>query len=439
VGLGSTEPVRRGVTANPETTGSPAGTDDQERRHADLRRMKATATGLLLAVTAVFVVAQALESRLGALAYLRAFSEAAMVGALADWFAVTALFRHPLGVPIPHTAIIPSRKDDIGRGLGTFVESNFLTKEVIGEKLSGTPMASKLGAWLSEPANAARVGEQTATVVRVILEALRDDEVQEAIETAVARKVRATPAAPLLARGLDIAIADGRHQQLLSTILRRVSESLGANRATLRNRLAEESPWWVPGAVDERIFTKMFDGVQRLLTDVAADPHHELRATFDQRIHELASDLEHTPEIQARAEALKEELLDHPSVREWSGSVWSDLKGALIHRSADPSSALRQRIEAAVLSFGERLAEDASLQAKVDDWIVAAVVQVVEQSRGEIGDLISSTVERWNPDESTRRIELQVGRDLQFIRINGTVVGGLAGLVIYTLSQLFTG
>ncbi len=439
MGLGSTEPVRRGVTANPETTGSPAGTDDQERRHADLRRMKATATGLLLAVTAVFVVAQALESRLGALAYLRAFSEAAMVGALADWFAVTALFRHPLGVPIPHTAIIPSRKDDIGRGLGTFVESNFLTKEVIGEKLSGTPMASKLGAWLSEPANAARVGEQTATVVRVILEALRDDEVQEAIETAVARKVRATPAAPLLARGLDIAIADGRHQQLLSTILRRVSESLGANRATLRNRLAEESPWWVPGAVDERIFTKMFDGVQRLLTDVAADPHHELRATFDQRIHELASDLEHTPEIQARAEALKEELLDHPSVREWSGSVWSDLKGALIHRSADPSSALRQRIEAAVLSFGERLAEDASLQAKVDDWIVAAVVQVVEQSRGEIGDLISSTVERWNPDESTRRIELQVGRDLQFIRINGTVVGGLAGLVIYTLSQLFTG
>lgn len=427
------------MTANPETTGSPAGTDDQERRHADLRRMKATATGLLLAVTAVFVVAQALESRLGALAYLRAFSEAAMVGALADWFAVTALFRHPLGVPIPHTAIIPSRKDDIGRGLGTFVESNFLTKEVIGEKLSGTPMASKLGAWLSEPANAARVGEQTATVVRVILEALRDDEVQEAIETAVARKVRATPAAPLLARGLDIAIADGRHQQLLSTILRRVSESLGANRATLRNRLAEESPWWVPGAVDERIFTKMFDGVQRLLTDVAADPHHELRATFDQRIHELASDLEHTPEIQARAEALKEELLDHPSVREWSGSVWSDLKGALIHRSADPSSALRQRIEAAVLSFGERLAEDASLQAKVDDWIVAAVVQVVEQSRGEIGDLISSTVERWNPDESTRRIELQVGRDLQFIRINGTVVGGLAGLVIYTLSQLFTG
>lgn len=439
MGLGSTEPVRRGVTANPETTGSPAGTDDQERRHADLRRMKATATGLLLAVTAVFVVAQALESRLGALAYVRAFSEAAMVGALADWFAVTALFRHPLGLPIPHTAIIPSRKDDIGRGLGTFVESNFLTKEVIGEKLSGTPMASKLGAWLSEPANAARVGEQTATVVRVILEALRDDEVQDAIETAVARKVRATPAAPLLARGLDIAIADGRHQQLLSTILRRVSESLGANRATLRNRLAEESPWWVPGAVDERIFTKMFDGVQRLLTDVAADPHHELRATFDQRIHELASDLEHTPEIQARAEALKEELLDHPSVREWSGSVWSDLKGALIHRSADPSSALRQRIEAAVLSFGERLAEDASLQAKVDDWIVAAVVQVVEQSRGEIGDLISSTVERWNPDESTRRIELQVGRDLQFIRINGTVVGGLAGLVIYTLSQLFTG
>ncbi len=409
---------------------------DEEERARDLRAMKRTATGFLVAATLVFAVARALEGDHDWLGYVRATAEAAMVGALADWFAVTALFRHPLRLPIPHTAIIPTRKDEIGRGLGTFVETNFLTREVVSEKLRGTPMAARLGAWLAQPANAARVGEQSATVIRSLLEALRDDEVQEAIETAVARKVRATPAGPLLGRGLDIAIADGRHQQLLSAALRRVGETLEVNRKTLRDLLARESPWWVPDSVDDRVFEKAFGVVQRLIAEVAADPRHELRAHFDQRVAELAADLKASPEAQARAEELKEELLAHPSVRAWSASVWTDLKGALLERSADPSSQLRRRIEAGVVSFGERLRDDPSLQAKVDDWVVSAAVGLVEQSRGEVGDLIAATVARWDPEDSTRRIELQVGRDLQFIRINGTIVGGLAGLVIHTFSRL---
>ncbi len=239
---------------------------------AELRGMKRTATSLFLGVTVLFVVARSLEGTWPAMEYVRAFAEAAMVGALADWFAVTALFRHPLGIPIPHTAIIPNRKDDIGRGLGTFVQSHFLTPEVVTEKLSGTPIARRLGDWLSQPDNAHRLGEQAATVSQAMLDALRDDEIQESIELAIAKKVRATEAGPVLGRGLDLAIVDGRHQQLLSTILKRVAESLEANRPQLRYRLATESPWWVPGAVDERIFTKMFDGVQRLLRDVADRP-----------------------------------------------------------------------------------------------------------------------------------------------------------------------
>jgi len=408
---------------------------DEDRRARDLRRMKRNATGLLVAATVVFAVAASLEDRYGWLGYVRATAEAGMVGALADWFAVTALFRHPLGLPIPHTAIIPTRKDDIGRGLATFVESNFLTREVIEEKLRGTPMAARLGAWLAVPANAARLGDHTSTALTSVLEALRDDEVQEAIEQAVARKIRATPAGPILGQGLDIAIADGRHQELLSVALRKVSETLEANRTALRDRLAAESPWWVPDSIDDRIFARIFTGIQSLLADVSTDPDHELRAHFDERIHTLARDLKTSPEVQARAEALKEELLAHPSVRQWSGSVWTDLKAALLRRSADPSSELRRRIESGIVSFGERLREDPSLQAKVDDWIVSAAVGVVEQSRGEVGDLIATTVERWDPTESTRRIELQVGRDLQFIRINGTIVGGLAGLAIYTASR----
>ena len=410
--------------------------EDELQRERDLARMKRIATGLLVAATVVFLVTRSLEDDVSGLSYVRAMAEAAMVGALADWFAVTALFRHPLGIPIPHTAIIPNRKDDIGRGLGTFVERNFLTADVVTERLRGTPMAARLGAWLAEPVNARRVGDQAATVLTAMIDALQDDEVQDAIEQALAHKLRGTPAGPILGKGLDLAIADGRHQQLLSTILHRVAESLDANRDTLRMRLGSESPWWVPDTVDDRVFERLYGGLRRLLEDVADDPDHELRAHFDERMQQLADDLASSPEMQARAEALKEDLLAHPSVREWSGTVWADLKETLLARASDPSSELRQRIEAGLAAFGARLRDDPTLQKKVDEWIVSAAGGLVEQSREEVGELIASTVARWDPAESSRRIELQVGRDLQFIRINGTVVGGLAGLVIHLVGQL---
>jgi uncharacterized membrane-anchored protein YjiN (DUF445 family) len=365
-----------------------------------------------------------------------AFAEASMVGALADWFAVTALFKRPLGLPIPHTAIIPNRKDDIGRGLGTFVETNFLTAEVVGEKLRATPISARLGSWLAQPANAAKVGEQAGTVVASVVGALRDEEIQDAIEQSISSRLRATPVGPPLGRVLDIAVADDRHQQLLSVVLHRVAEVLHDSRAALRARLDQESPWWVPQPLDDRIFAKLFEVMQRLLHEVADNPSHELRVSFDERVTELAEALKKSPDMQRRAEELKEEVLAHPALRQWSGGVWQDLKVSLLELSADPESELRQRIESAVLSFGAQLRDDPALQAKVDDWLVSFAVTVVEQSRGEIGDLIATTVERWDPAESTRRIELQVGRDLQFIRINGTVVGGLAGLFIYSVGQL---
>jgi uncharacterized membrane-anchored protein YjiN (DUF445 family) len=400
--------------------------------------MKAVALGLLLAATGLFLIARAFESGHPWLGYVGAFAEASMVGALADWFAVTALFRRPLGLPIPHTAIIPNRKDDIGRGLGTFVETNFLTAEVVGEKLRATPISARLGAWLALPPNAAKVGDQAGTVVASVVGALRDEEIQDAIEQSISSRLRATPVGPPLGRVLDIAVADDRHQQLLSVVLHRVADVLHDNRGALRARLDQESPWWVPQPLDDRIFAKLFEVMQRLLHEVAENPDHELRVSFDERVNDLAEALKKSPEMQQRAEELKEELLAHPALRSWSGGVWQDLKASLLELSADPESELRQRIESAVLSFGIQLRDDPALQAKVDDWLVSFAVTVVEQSRGEIGDLIATTVERWDPAESTRRIELQVGRDLQFIRINGTVVGGLAGLFIYSVGQLLT-
>ncbi len=409
---------------------------DEARRAADLARMKRTATGLLLAATAVFVVTRILEESQPWLGFVRATAEAAMVGAIADWFAVTALFRHPLGIPIPHTAIIPNRKDDIGRGLGTFVQQNFLTRAVVEERLVGISLAARLGAWMAEPENAARLGDQAAGVLRSTLDTLRDEDVQESLETAVGERLRAVEAGPLLARGLDLAVADGRHQEVLTVLLRKVAEAVGENEDVLRARLERETPWWVPDRVDDRIFTRVHTGVQRFLREVADDPQHEMRGTLDEKVRTLADQLARSPAMRARADALKEELIDHPAVREWSSTMWADLKRGLLERADDPDSDLRRRLVEAVQGLGARLRDDPTLQARVDAWIAATAVEVVERSKGEVGEVIATTVARWDATEATRRIELQVGRDLQFIRINGTVVGGLAGLVIYCVGRL---
>ncbi len=410
--------------------------DDAERRRADLRRMKRTATGLLLAATAVFLAARVLEEGTPWLGYVRATAEAAMVGAVADWFAVTALFRHPLGLRIPHTAIIPSRKDDIGRGLGTFVQQNFLTRAVVEERLAKVSLASRLGEWLAEPAHAAQVADQVAGVLRTSLDTLRDDDVQEALETAVSRRVRAIEAGPVLARGIDLAVADGRHQETLSVLLRKVAEVVDENEDLLRARLEDETPRWLPSRVDDRIFTRVHAGMQRFLREVAEDPDHPMRETLDERIRRLADDLARSPAMRARADELKDELIDHPALRDWSSTVWADLKATLLDHADDPDSDLRRRLAEAVTSFGERLRDDPTLQARIDGWISSTAVEVVERSRGEVGEVIASTVARWDPSEATDRIELQVGRDLQFIRINGTVVGGLVGLLIHTVGQV---
>jgi uncharacterized membrane-anchored protein YjiN (DUF445 family) len=415
----------------------PTAVADEERRRQDLRRMKRTATGLLLAATVVFLVTRVVEEDSAAwVGFVRATAEAAMVGAIADWFAVTALFRRPLGLPIPHTAIIPNRKDDIGRGLGTFVQQHFLTKAVVEERLASVSIASRLGDWLTEPGNAERVGDQLGGVLRSTLDTLKDEDVQETLESAIAVRLRAVEAGPVLARGLDLAIADGRHQEVLSVLLRRVAEAVIDNEDVLRARLQSETPWWVPDRLDDRIFDRVHTGVQRFLQEVADDPDHPMQATLDERLTTLADQLARSPSMRARADALKEELIDHPAVREWSSTMWADIKGSLLAHADDPDSDLRRKLVGAVADMGERLRDDPTLQARVDGWVASTAVELVERSKGEVGEVIASTVARWDASEATDRIELQVGRDLQFIRINGTVVGGLAGLVIYTVGKL---
>ena len=396
--------------------------------------MKALALTLLL-LAAVVYVATTLGGDEGWVGYVQAFAEAAMVGALADWFAVTALFRHPLGIPIPHTAIIPKRKDQIGRSLGDFVENNFLTQEVLGERLAHAHVGQRLGQWLSKPANAARSSEGLGDLLKATLEVLDDKEIQDGLERVIRTRIDATPAAPLMGRVVELSVDGGHHQRLLDAVLVALHGFLDDNRETFRRRLDEESPWWVPEPIDDRIFRKLYDAVDRFMGEVAANPDHEIRHSIDRRVEAFAERLKHDPQLLAKGEELKRELLEHPDVRAWLESLWLGLKDSMVASATDPTSELRIRITAGLQQVGQRLLTEPELQGKVDDWVARLVGYVVEHYRSEVSDLIATTVDRWDGESTARKVELQVGRDLQFIRINGTLVGGLAGVMIHFLTQ----
>ncbi len=405
-------------------------------RQAGMRRMKQLALGLLVFVTIVFLVARSLEDDHGWVGYIRAFAEAAMVGALADWFAVTALFRHPLGIPIPHTAIIPNRKDQIGESLGEFVQTNFLTQEVLHERLDQAHIGQRLGSWLSDPTNAAKAGGAVADGLRGSLEVIDDRDVGSALQGMIERKVRETPIAPLIGRAIDVGMDGGHHQRLLDATLSGLGNFLDDNRNTFRDRLRTESPWWVPEGIDDRIFEKIYTAVHSFIGDIERDPTHPMRTSIDERMLAFAERLKTDPGLVTKLEELKGELLEHRDVQAWLQSLWGEVKRTTLIATDDPDSELRRRIDRSLVNLGNRLVAEPELQAKVDDWVRRAAGYVVDHYRGEVSEIISSTVAKWDGKATAERLELQVGRDLQFIRINGTIVGGLAGLVIYTVTQL---
>jgi len=410
---------------------------DDATRQRELRRMKVVATSFLIGAAIVYLVARVNEDgAAGWVGYVRAGAEAAMVGALADWFAVTALFRHPLGLPIPHTAIIPRRKDQIGRNLGEFVEENFLTAEILADRLQGARFGQRLGGWLAEPAHAERAANAAADALRGSIEVIDDRDIQEALGSAVEHRLRVTEVAPLAGKAIDVAVEGGHHQHLLDSVLIGLASFIDENRGTFRQRLDQESPWWVPESIDDRIFEKIYDAVRRFIADVTADADHEVRHSIDRRLAAFAVRMSEDPALAAKAEQLKHELLDHPEVRAWIGSLWAEMRDAITRVAAEPHGELRQRIATSVMRLGARLATDEELRRRVDEWFERGISYAVEHYRSEVAGFISSTVERWDPETTSRRMELQVGRDLQFIRINGTIVGGLAGVLIHTVIEL---
>jgi len=429
------------TNAVPPPAESAAGTlgprPDDAQRQAQLDRMKRRATGLLALAAAVFTAAGLYERRYPWLGYIRAMAEASLVGGLADWFAVTALFRRPLGLPIPHTAIVATRKERIGRVLGNFVQSHFLSHPVVAANLRAVRPAARAARWLSQPENSRRMAQQIASGLAQALQALPDQEVRNLMAQVVTARLRETRAGPALARTLSLVLAEDRHQNLLTEAVRLAAQAVYDNREMIREQVRRESPWWVPGVVDDKIYERIILGVQGLLRDIGLNPYHPLRAAFDTALRDFVDRLQNSPEVIARAEALKDEWLSEPAVADLAGRLWEATRGAVVSYATRTDGAAGSPLERGLTEFGVALLENDALLGELDELVIEVAARVVERYRNEIGDLIAQTVAGWDADATSRRFELAVGRDLQFVRINGTLVGGLVGLAIYTLWQLW--
>ncbi|AXE26521.1 DUF445 domain-containing protein [Streptomyces globosus] len=411
---------------------------DEERRRG-VRRMKATATGLLVLVAVVYVLATWAEhTGAGAWAgYVRAAAEAGMVGALADWFAVTALFRHPLGLPIPHTAIIPTKKDQLGASLGEFVGENFLSADVVRARLHALRIGSRLGAWLAEPAHADRVTAELATALRGALTVLRDSDVQAVVGEAITRRAETAEIAPGIGKTLERVVADGGHRRVVDLVCAKAHDWLVTHADSVMGAVQGGAPGWTPRFVDRKVGERVYKELLRFLTEMRDMPEHPARGAVDRFLCDFAADLQADTDTRLRVERLKSEILEREEVQDVIASAWTAIRAMILSAAEDEQSELRLRVRASLLSLGARLATDGRLQDKVEGWIEGAVVYVVTTYRAEITSLITDTVAGWDAEHTSRKIEAHIGRDLQFIRINGTVVGALAGLLIHTASRAF--
>ena len=400
--------------------------------------MKAVALGFLIGATVIFILCRWALAQGGPawIGYVSAAAEAGMVGAMADWFAVTALFRHPLGLKIPHTAIIKRKKDQLGEGLGSFVRENFLSAQGVETKLRDADVAGRVGKWLSEPDHAARVAAETATIMRVVVELLNDDDIQHAIDRTIVKRVAEPQWGPPAGRLLASLLAENRQEALIQLLCDRAFEwSLNAGE-TIERVVTRDSPSWSPHFIDLLVGDRIHRELMDFTDKVRRNPNHELRLSATRFLFEFADDLQNDTATIARAEAVKEQLMARDEVTHAAETAWRTLKRYVLEGVDDPSSALRNRIADSVVRVGESLRDDVELRDKVDNWIVRGAQHLVAQYGAEITTIITDTIERWDAEEASRRIELHVGRDLQFIRINGTVVGSLAGLIIYTVAQI---
>jgi uncharacterized membrane-anchored protein YjiN (DUF445 family) len=393
--------------------------------------MRAIATALLGAMAVVYVVTTWLLSATPWVDAARAFAEAALVGGFADWFAVTALFRRPLGLPIPHTAIVPARKNEIGRALARFIRDHFLVREAVERRLDRTNLGARLGAWLEDPANAARVSGDLSAALAWSLHAEGGGELRMALGDSLRSAFDDVPVNRAVATLLEVLVTGERADRLIDQLVALGRGELEKHRVSIRVRIHEQSPWWLPKFVDQEIFDKLVGELEQLLDAIAADAAHPARIEIKARLGSLKDALAADPRLAAKSRALQQDLVAHPAVRGYALELWQRLRSELTAQLGDAASPLRVGIEREIGRLGARLRSDTVLAAELNDWLRQLLLYVVDHYRDPLSEIVSETIESWDAAATSRRIELHIGTDLQFIRVNGTLVGGLVGLALY--------
>jgi len=414
-----------------------AGLDRFNPAQTGVRGMRVVATGLLLVMAALFALARSLERPDNGWGFVRAFAEAAMVGGLADWFAVTALFRHPLGLPIPHTAIIPRNKDRIGDTLAAFLRDNFLTPSVVARRMVRIDVAAAAGRFLANPPARGRLRAGASRLAADVLESLDPERLGGMVRGALAQRLRAFEIAPLLGRALGAAMDERRHVPIVDSIVLWAGRTLEANEHLIRQMVSERAGSilrWT--GLDEKLANAILDGLHRLLAEMGADPEHPLRAKAEEALAKLTQDLQHDPETRAKVERFKEEIIDNPAVAQWWQAMWEKMRAGMLRAVRDPDATFAGRFGEALQQLGATLQQEPGLKRTINQFARRATVGAVDSYGDHIVRLVSDTIRGWDAETVTGRLESAVGRDLQYIRVNGTVVGGLVGLVIHTVDML---
>src|SRR3954453_4155695 len=400
--------------------------------------MKVVATGLLVVMAGVFVAARALEPQYPWLSYVKAFAEAAMGGGLADWFAVTALFRHPLGLPIPHTAIIPRNKDRIGEALASFLKENFLIPSVVARRMRNIDVAGATGRFLQTPAGeGTRIRAGASRLIADIFESLDDERLGGIVKGAIASRLRAMEVSPLLGHALASAINEDRHVPMLEAAIRWTARALDANEPLIREMVHKKANWVLKLAgLDTRLADAIIDGLRKLTVEMSTDPAHPVRIKIEEALAQLANDLQTRAETRDRVESIKEQVLDNKSVGLWLDTIWQKGREAIIKAARNPDAVLAGKLGEVMKSMGGTLEKDDRIRGAINQFARRAVVGMAASYGGSIVKLVSETIRGWDARTVTARLEAAVGRDLQYIRINGTLVGGLVGLILHVIDKI---
>jgi uncharacterized membrane-anchored protein YjiN (DUF445 family) len=415
----------------------PCAAPDAAVRTRRLRHMQRIATAMLLVVAAIYVVARVFEARHPAIGYLRAFCEAAMVGGLADWFAVTALFRHPLGVPLPHTAIVPGNKDRIGRTLGEFVEHNFLSAEVVTARVADIDFARTAGRWLADETRSGPAVAQLARLLPRMLDTVADEPARHFLQRNLVAALGRIEFAPLAANLLEILTTADQKQRLVDELLAQARKFLDEAEPEIRAKVRDQTAWlWQKLGVDDAISDRLISAAEEALAQIGADPQHAWRQRFSAMVAQYIAALRESPDYRARAERLKHALLEHPLLAEYLEQVWARVRERVRDDALAPQSRLHASLRDAVQGVGAGILSDEAVADSLNSWLRSNLAELVERRRASVGALIAETVARWDAGELSARIELAIGRDLQYIRVNGTLIGGLIGVLIHAVSGI---